>query len=103
MKYETVIGIIGKTHGVSSEIAPNVAASQMNDQRSVGCWFVVRSWLFVLSAIGCELRADFLTSSSPAKLTRFVRGGRQNVSLQSWNRTSNARYLGSGSSLRART
>jgi hypothetical protein len=30
MKYDTVIGTIGKTHGVSSDNAPAVAASQMN-------------------------------------------------------------------------
>ena len=35
MKYETVIGIIGNTHGVSSDIAPNVTASQRKDQMSV--------------------------------------------------------------------
>jgi hypothetical protein len=32
MKYETVIGIIGKTHGVSSERAPNVKANHINPQ-----------------------------------------------------------------------
>ena len=32
VKYETVIGTIGKTHGVRSESAPTVIASQINDQ-----------------------------------------------------------------------
>ena len=43
VKYETVIGIIGKTHGVKSDNAPSVAASHKNDQRSVvsGRWSVV--------------------------------------------------------------
>jgi hypothetical protein len=36
VKYETVIGIIGNTHGVSSDKAPKVAASQMNAQISFG-------------------------------------------------------------------
>ena len=35
VKYETVIGIIGKTHGVNSERAPKVIASQINPQ--IGC------------------------------------------------------------------
>src|SRR5688572_12725655 len=96
MKYETVIGIIGKTQGVSSEIAPNVTASHMNDQKSVGGWFVVRNWLFVVgpASVGAELRTDFLTSVSPLNETRFVLGGRQNVSLQSWKRTSRATSSG---------
>src|SRR4030095_6152502 len=92
MKYETVIGIIGKTHGVKSEIAPKVTASQRNDQRSV-CWlFVVRSSLFVvwLETGDWEPAAVFFTSSSPLNETRFVRGGRQKVSLHSWKRTSRA-------------
>src|SRR4029453_14152132 len=32
VKYDTVIGIIGKTHGVSSERAPIVIASHINPQ-----------------------------------------------------------------------
>ena len=32
VKYDTVIGTIGKTHGVSSDSAPTVIASQRNDQ-----------------------------------------------------------------------
>jgi hypothetical protein len=35
VKYETVIGIIGNTHGVKSESAPNVIASQINPH--IGC------------------------------------------------------------------
>jgi hypothetical protein len=31
-----VIGIIGKTHGVSKDNAPSVIASQMNPQREFG-------------------------------------------------------------------
>jgi hypothetical protein len=31
VKYETVMGTIGKTHGVKSEGAPTLIASQMND------------------------------------------------------------------------
>jgi len=30
MKYDTVIGTIGNTHGVNNDNAPAVAASQMN-------------------------------------------------------------------------
>ena len=33
VKYETVIGTIGKTHGVKSESAPTDIASQMNDHK----------------------------------------------------------------------
>ena len=44
VKYETVIGIIGNTHGVSSDNAPKVAASQMNAQMSVGCSLVMIGW-----------------------------------------------------------
>src|SRR6266496_5978171 len=33
VKYETVIGTIGKTQGVKSDSAPTVIASQMNDQK----------------------------------------------------------------------
>ena len=44
VKYETVIGIIGNTHGVSSDSAPSVTASQINAQRSVGGWSLRSGW-----------------------------------------------------------
>src|SRR5436190_21613303 len=93
IKYETVIGIIGKTHGVKSEMAPNVIASQINDHRSVGCGLFVTGVETVGADAGWLRPSDGprFTSSEPAKDTRTVLGGMQNVSLQSWKRTSSDR------------
>src|SRR4051812_45373370 len=72
IKYETVIGIIGKTHGVSSEIAPKVIASQIKDQRSVGGAVVFNAleYLTALGSVftGASAAIIFFTSSKPPKV-----------------------------------
>src|SRR5260370_18743055 len=60
VKYETVIGTIGKTHGVKSDNAPTVIRSQMNDQSEPGP-AVLNARTFVPGAMG----APFVSACEP--------------------------------------
>ena len=78
-----MIGIIGNTQGVKSEIAPKVKASQMNDQieslEAAGALDVA-----VLDAEVLEFVEDVrLLFSTPLKLIFKVFGGKQYLSLHS--------------------
>ena len=86
VKYETVIGIIGNTHGVSSEAAPSVIASQINaHNRAVVLKGSTAAG--VTGRLGSGRRiggSGYLTTSSePANVTLIFRGGMQVVSLHS--------------------
>jgi len=84
-----VIGIIGKTQGVSNDNAHSEIANQRNGQMSVGVWLLdevgdlAGEFDAVCSGPIAGPLTAFFTSSEPEKETRTVLGGMQKVSLQS--------------------
>jgi len=71
VKYETVIGIIGKTHGVNNDSAPIVIASHMNPE--IGWLLISLSAVLVIAAL-FELAgaASVLENATDELVSTFV-------------------------------